>query len=72
MTPRVLSIFWYLRSCRVSTGSSEPIHFRILTFQDPDLWISCYLDPQGTSIKGPVVPVRWYLGCLKGCLGVLV
>ena len=27
---------------------------------------SSYPDPQGTSIKGLMVSVKWYLGCLKG------
>ena len=28
-----------------------------------------YLDPQCSSIKGLMVSVRWYLGCLKVQLG---
>ena len=34
-------------------------------------YLTVYLDPQCTSIKGLMVSIRWYLRCLKGKLGGL-
>ena len=36
------------------------------SYHSPD---TIYLDPPQYSIKGLMVSIRWYLGCLKGYLG---
>ena len=38
---------------------------RHLVFRGPQ----CTKTPQCSPMKGLIVSIRWYLGCLKGCLG---